>query len=330
MVDQSENDEIESTKDEMQQQSQAAASASPIADDEHDFNETPVQSASGKYLTPQSPKPPRGSFDITALGAPSTPTSHASSTLSLSSPAPSPRAPEPPRWRFTEDRKRAAGYDSSAAGMVVDGLSAEELGAKYVPPEIDFGSKEKEEIEIGKLKIDEKKNDGTPEGLRSCLRSFMCSGAVTDSDDDNDIGDVEVGSDWDKKSAIECAVVSDDDVSNTQNSTKGDKGFLNNQSKRRKACLFGLLLVIAVLGMILGVTLGTEDQYDEIQSSEAIYLSTEAEAEADSTTSPSPTQNEELFVSSAPQVNQSMVRINQLKSKYATFVLMVDFNSRSN
>lgn len=313
MVDQSENDEIEPTKDEMQQQSQAAASASPVADDEHDFNETPVQSASGTYLKPQSPKPPRDAFHITALGAPSTPTSHASSR---SSPAPSPRAPEPPRWRFTEDRKRAAGYDSSAAGMVVDGLSAEELGAKYVPPEIDFAPKEKEEMEIGKLKIDEKTNDGAPEGLRSCLRSFICSGAVTDSDDDNDIGDVEVGSDWDKKSAIECAVVSDDEVSN-QDSTKGDEGFVKDQNKKRKACLLSLLLVIALLGMILGVTLSTQDLDEEIQSSEAIYLS--KETETNGTTSPSPTQNKQLLASSEPQVNQSMVRINELKSNQHLF-----------
>jgi hypothetical protein len=292
MGDESEHDEIE-TK---------------VAEDEHDANELPVQSASGTYLAPQSPKPPHSAFHVAALKAPSTPTSHESGVSSLSSSAPFPRAPEPPRWRFATDRKRAAGYDSSAAGMVVEGLSAEELGAKYFPPEIDYlARKGKEEKEVGKLNIDETKNDGTSEGLRGCLRSLIRSGAVTDSDDDlSFVGDVEVGSDFDNKSAVESAVVLDDKVPN-QYSIRGNEGPMNDQNKKRKASLLGLLLIIAVLGMILGVTWGTQDEDDNIQSSEAAYLS--KETETNSTISPSPTQNEQLLVTSAPPSGHYMVRI---------------------
>lgn len=305
MGDESEHDEIE-TKDKLQQ-SQTAAS---VADDEHDANELPVQSASGTYLAPQSPKPPHSAFHVAALKAPSTPTSHESGESSLSSSAPSPRAPEPPRWRFATDRKRAAGYDSSAAGMVVEGLSAEELGAKYFPPEIDYLAREgKEEKEVGKLNIDETKNDGTSEGLRSCFRSLIRSGAVTDSDDDNDIGDIEVGSDFGNKSAVESAVVSDDKVPN-QYATRGNEGSMNDQNKKRKASLLGLLLIIAMLGMILGLTLGTQGEDENIQSSEAAYLS--KETETNSTTSPSPTQNEQLLVTSAPPSDHYMVRIAEV------------------
>lgn len=48
------------------------------------------------------------------------------------------RAPSPPRWRFVNDAKSTAGYSSLAAGKVVDGKSADELGAKYNPPVINY------------------------------------------------------------------------------------------------------------------------------------------------------------------------------------------------
>ena len=44
------------------------------------------------------------------------------------------KSPSPPRWRFVSVAKKSSGYSSSAAGYVIDGLSAEELAVKYIPP----------------------------------------------------------------------------------------------------------------------------------------------------------------------------------------------------
>jgi len=89
------------------------------------------------------------------------------------------RAPSPPRWRFVADAKKSSGYSSAFAGHTVRGISSQELGAVYVPPEIsvterlrrhggevgeldatelDFGKFEGERREVGRLDI---KEDGT-------------------------------------------------------------------------------------------------------------------------------------------------------------------------
>ncbi len=65
------------------------------------------------------------------------------------------RAPSPPRWRFVNEAKKSAGYNSLFAGRHVQGKSADELGAKYVPPDISLYRKEKEEPDVGKLYIEE-------------------------------------------------------------------------------------------------------------------------------------------------------------------------------
>ena len=60
------------------------------------------------------------------------------------------RAPSPPRWRFVNEAKKSQGYNSLAAGRVVPGKSAEELGAKYVPPTM-TGTEKREVSEVGRL-----------------------------------------------------------------------------------------------------------------------------------------------------------------------------------
>lgn len=301
MADQSELEDAKALKKDEQQQSPASSAIGADENADHEANDTPIQSTSGLYLTPQTPK----------RSTSSTSTSDVSS--SLPSPVPSPRAPEPPRWRFVSDAKKSLGYNSSAAGMVVDGMSSEELGAKYVPPSIDSTSKPKERLQVGKLSIDETKNDGTTEGLRSCLRSFMCTGAVTDSDDGNDIGDVEVGSDWDKKSTIECAVVSDDEESKPKSTVEGSSELKFDHNKKRKACFLGAFLTIAAFAMILGVTLGIQNEDGDAQSSEDVHLN---ESLANWTASPSPAQNAQTnIVSSLPPAVQSMVRVCWLNSE---------------
>ncbi|KAL7522406.1 hypothetical protein ACHAWX_007092 [Stephanocyclus meneghinianus] len=86
----------------------------------------------------------------------------ASSVTETSSPPPTPsiRAPSPPRWRFVNEAKSTLGYSSLSAGRVVNGKSAEELGAKYIPPDISLYRPKDDEKEVGKLEIvREKKED---------------------------------------------------------------------------------------------------------------------------------------------------------------------------
>ena len=44
--------------------------------------------------------------------------------------------PEPPRWRFINEAKKSLGYSSIHAGSYIEGRSSDELGAKYVAPDI--------------------------------------------------------------------------------------------------------------------------------------------------------------------------------------------------
>ncbi|KAL3798986.1 hypothetical protein HJC23_005125 [Cyclotella cryptica] len=78
-----------------------------------------------------------------------------SSVTETSSPPPTPskRAPSPPRWRFVNEAKSTLGYSSLSAGRVVSGKSAEELGAKYIPPDVSLYTPKEEKKEVGKLEI---------------------------------------------------------------------------------------------------------------------------------------------------------------------------------
>lgn len=325
MVDRSEKELTNPSSKGEQQQSQAVSANRDDEYVDHEANDVPIQSASGAYLSPRSPKPSRNSLDASALSAPSTPTSHATS---LPSPVPSPRAPEPPRWRFVSEAKKSSGYSSTAAGTVVIGISSDELGAKYVPPKIISKYKSKEVQEVGKLNIVETKNDGTAKGLRSCLRTFTCNGKVTDSDDENDIGDVEVGSDCDRRSAAECAAVSDgEQLKEKETNVEGEgliggeenkknnsfflgvEGLIGGRNKKRKSFILGVLLAIVVFTMILGIVLGTQSEDGDMQSSQAMNLN--EQSSTNNTASPSPTLNVMSVASSSPPMAQSMVRIHR-------------------
>eukprot|EP00581_Thalassiosira_minuscula_P010308 CAMPEP_0183710014 /NCGR_PEP_ID=MMETSP0737-20130205/5903_1 /TAXON_ID=385413 /ORGANISM="Thalassiosira miniscula, Strain CCMP1093" /LENGTH=892 /DNA_ID=CAMNT_0025938237 /DNA_START=120 /DNA_END=2798 /DNA_ORIENTATION=+ len=54
--------------------------------------------------------------------------------------------PEPPRWRFVTEAKKSLGYSSIHAGTYVEGQSSDELGAKYVAPDISIYKPEKEAV----------------------------------------------------------------------------------------------------------------------------------------------------------------------------------------
>mmetsp|Transcript_41802 Transcript_41802/g.87753 ORF Transcript_41802/g.87753 Transcript_41802/m.87753 type:complete len:1083 (+) Transcript_41802:251-3499(+) len=58
---------------------------------------------------------------------------------------------EPPRWRFVADAKKSAGYSSLAAGQYIQGKTSDELGAKYVAPDVSLYKAKREQLEVGKL-----------------------------------------------------------------------------------------------------------------------------------------------------------------------------------
>mmetsp|Transcript_35757 Transcript_35757/g.60966 ORF Transcript_35757/g.60966 Transcript_35757/m.60966 type:complete len:752 (+) Transcript_35757:58-2313(+) len=90
-------------------------------------------------------------------------------------------APEPPRWRFVNKAKKSLGYSSIHAGTYIKGQSSDELGAKYVAPDISLYKPEevlsdirklehhlptnkphsKEDIEVGKLASSERSRDSS-------------------------------------------------------------------------------------------------------------------------------------------------------------------------
>ncbi|KAL9182296.1 hypothetical protein ACHAXT_012948 [Thalassiosira profunda] len=81
-----------------------------------------------------------------------TPTSSPSATTGAeASPDNPPSAPLPPRWRFVNEAKKAAGYSSLSAGSYIKGQSADELGAKYVAPDISLYAPAKEEANVNRV-----------------------------------------------------------------------------------------------------------------------------------------------------------------------------------
>ncbi|KAL7544749.1 hypothetical protein ACHAWF_008108, partial [Thalassiosira exigua] len=97
----------------------------------------PVAPPSAADVAPSSPPPP----------PPTRP-----DASSPSSPTPVRTAPEPPRWRFVNDAKKSSGYSTRHAGSFVKGKSSEELGAKYVAPDVSLYKPKAEQIaDVGKL-----------------------------------------------------------------------------------------------------------------------------------------------------------------------------------
>mmetsp|Transcript_4144 Transcript_4144/g.9394 ORF Transcript_4144/g.9394 Transcript_4144/m.9394 type:complete len:870 (-) Transcript_4144:132-2741(-) len=76
----------------------------------------------------------------------STPANDASSKPQHS-PEKLPSAPEPPRWRFVNEAKKSMGYSSLHAGSYIKGRSSNELGAKYVAPDISLYSPKEEKVQ---------------------------------------------------------------------------------------------------------------------------------------------------------------------------------------
>ncbi|KAL7546840.1 hypothetical protein ACHAWF_010171 [Thalassiosira exigua] len=57
--------------------------------------------------------------------------------------------PEPPRWRFVNEAKKSSGYGSLCAGSFVAGRSSQELGAKYVAPDVSLYKPKEERPDVG-------------------------------------------------------------------------------------------------------------------------------------------------------------------------------------
>mmetsp|Transcript_14810 Transcript_14810/g.26895 ORF Transcript_14810/g.26895 Transcript_14810/m.26895 type:complete len:937 (+) Transcript_14810:53-2863(+) len=83
---------------------------------------------------------------------------------------------EPPRWRFVDSAKKSLGYSSTAAGTTVQGLSAEELGAKYQAPVVEEVAPRQEkdgDVEIGKVAVPSFLEDGTPAEVQEVMAPRM-------------------------------------------------------------------------------------------------------------------------------------------------------------
>eukprot|EP00585_Thalassiosira_rotula_P012562 CAMPEP_0196133454 /NCGR_PEP_ID=MMETSP0910-20130528/2674_1 /TAXON_ID=49265 /ORGANISM="Thalassiosira rotula, Strain GSO102" /LENGTH=490 /DNA_ID=CAMNT_0041393183 /DNA_START=143 /DNA_END=1611 /DNA_ORIENTATION=- len=85
---------------------------------------------------------------------------------------------EPPRWRFVNSAKKSLGYSSTAAGTVVQGLSAQELAVRYVAPKDTEQPRlhEEEEAGIGRVSVPSFLENGT---LSSSKSSWSSSAVVT-------------------------------------------------------------------------------------------------------------------------------------------------------
>ena len=59
-----------------------------------------------------------------------------------------------PQWRFVSVAKKSEGYSSKSAGEFVQGKSSEELGAKYVAPDVSLYRAEKTAISVGRLSVE--------------------------------------------------------------------------------------------------------------------------------------------------------------------------------
>lgn len=94
-----------------------------------------------------------------------------------------PTAPLPPRWRFLNEARKAHGYSTADAGRQVDGLSAEELGAKYTAPTFAESIGGRGDVEVGRLDICELRN-GEEERLEGSFPGFC----VEEDEEDSESG----------------------------------------------------------------------------------------------------------------------------------------------
>lgn len=65
-----------------------------------------------------------------------------------------PSAPEPPRWRFVNEARKSRGYSSAHAGVFIRGQSSDELGAKYLAPDISLDKPKKTVLEVHDLEYE--------------------------------------------------------------------------------------------------------------------------------------------------------------------------------
>eukprot|EP00804_Cyclotella_cryptica_P029546 CCRYP_020197-RB/>CCRYP_020197-RB protein AED:0.05 eAED:0.05 QI:198/1/1/1/1/1/3/272/540 len=298
------NVEVETTNDETENDQTPLSSSSTI----------PIPTASGddevhvittNHVVPHIPTPRRHSPQPPTTATPRYP--------------PPPRPSNRPRhrrpWRFIRHAKKTAGYSTSSAGRIVEGLTSEELAATYVPPRLDSEGNDKEAREVGRLDIVDSgvvavDNDGGGGGGGGKWRRCLDRTCNEDEDEEKVSEDssvensrvfaqamdgcvkVECDSASQVKVITELTAVSKDeqesdkltnDVSITEEINSNDcqtipsdnkpitindsaiipspnKEPLTNNRKRNRACLLLVFLLIAMVGMILGVTIGNSNE----------------------------------------------------------------------
>ncbi|KAL3778346.1 hypothetical protein HJC23_013806 [Cyclotella cryptica] len=357
------NVEVETTNDETENDQTPLSSSSTI----------PIPTASGddevhvittNHVVPHIPTPRRHSPQPPTTATPRYP--------------PPPRPSNRPRhrrpWRFIRHAKKTAGYSTSSAGRIVEGLTSEELAATYVPPRLDSEGNDKEAREVGRLDIVDSgvvavDNDGGGGGGGGKWRRCLDRTCNEDEDEEKVSEDssvensrvfaqamdgcvkVECDSASQVKVITELTAVSKDeqesdkltnDVSITEEINSNDcqtipsdnkpitindsaiipspnKEPLTNNRKRNRACLLLVFLLIAMVGMILGVTIGNSNESESAiqrKGAEAAVdvngkdaappMSAPSLSLVNGTSNPSTTLG--AFSSLAPSWNRSMVR----------------------
>ena len=166
--------------------------------------------------------------DITAEQTPIVNVTPDDVLIKIESPSKQYKAPEPPRWRFNRQSsiiKSSAGYSSAHAGSYIKGKSSEELGGKYIAPEISYTEKikheqrevselpvpdikysvfKKEKREVGKLSQDDIASNSVGKNTRDVGKLAIdnsqnelievLEGGIVISHDKNDKEEIDIGS----------------------------------------------------------------------------------------------------------------------------------------
>ena len=103
--------------------------------------------------------------------------------------------PEPPRWRFINEAKKSLGYSSLNAGSYIKGQSNEDLGAKYVAPDISLYSPKGENVQPKKVSFQlPTKMDLTKDDVEVGKLDVYLPSEDELSVDDNKVGKLQINS----------------------------------------------------------------------------------------------------------------------------------------
>ena len=237
------------------------------------------------------------------------------------------KSPSPPRWRFVSVAKKSSGYSSLAAGHAVDGLSAEELAAEYIPPpEVEVPHpKTVEDRNVGKLETKEFETvyrycggrDFSDDVISSSSKHEPNSDPAFVPDDIKEVVKIEsTSSDAEEELKTQPTETTDRDVEDVFVDIPLDESISidhkedldsnakelngNSRKKRHRASLFVLTMLLMMV--ILGVSLGN-NKPTQIKESEPADTSFSSDSALMNNTS-NPSETLSAFPSISPSKNQ--------------------------